>query len=82
MASRDNILQVRVNDREKEYVEELSEQLGVSESEVVRVVLYDSRFLYSSGVSFGEIDISPNDLIPSEYSVTDGKESVERIFED
>jgi len=81
MASRDNIVQVRINDREDRYLEELCDRLGVSKSEAVRVVLYDSRFLYSSGVDFGEIDISPKLLIPSEDSPTDGESSVERVFE-
>ena len=79
--SRDNVLQARLNEREDEYLQELAEQLDVSKSEAIRVVLYDSRFLYSSGVDFGDVDIEPEKLIDESSSPTTGDASVSRIFE-
>lgn len=81
MASRDNILQARLNDREDEYLETLAEEFGVSKSEAIRMVLYDSRFLYSEGVSFGDVNVDPSDLIRDGDSATTGREAVKRIFE-
>lgn len=79
--AREHNVQVRLNDREQQYLEELSNQLGVSESEAVRTVLYDSRFLYSEFVKFEDILISSEKLIPEEESNTTGAESVERVLE-
>ena len=78
--SRDNVVQARLNDKEDDYLEELSNELGVSKSEAIRVVLYDSRFLYSDGVDFGDVGIEPDKLIYEEYSPTSGKEALERVF--
>jgi hypothetical protein len=79
--SRDNVLQARLNDREDNYLETLADEFGVSKSEAVRMVLYDSRFLYSDGVSFGDVNVDPADLIRDEESITTGREAVERIFQ-
>lgn len=81
MATRDNVLQARLNDREDNYLEALAEDLGVSKSEAIRIVLYDSRFLYSDGVSFGDVNVDPSDLIRDEDSITSGREAVKRIFD-
>ena len=79
--SRDNVLQARLNDRENNYLETLADEFGVSKSEAVRMVLYDSRFLYSDGVSFGDVNVDPADLIRDDESITTGREAVERIFQ-
>ena len=79
--SRDNIVQARLNEREDMYLEELAEQLCVSKSEAIRVVLYDSRFLYSSGVDFGNVDVEPDKLIEESSSPTTGEASIRRIFD-
>lgn len=80
MSSRNEILQARLNERENEYLEKLADEFGVSKSEAIRIVLYDSRFLYSEGVKFGDVNISPQNLIDDDNSVTTGEEAVERIF--
>jgi len=81
MSSRDNVLQARLNDREDRYLEKLADQFGVSRSEAIRIILYDSRFLYSDGVSFGDVNVKPDDLIREEDSVTSGEEALHRIFD-
>jgi hypothetical protein len=80
MSSRNQILQARLNDRENNYLEKLADEFDVSRSEAIRIVLYDSRFLYSEGVDFGDVNISPEELIDDESSITTGKEAVKRIF--
>ncbi|EGQ44241.1 MAG: copG family ribbon-helix-helix protein [Candidatus Nanosalina sp. J07AB43] len=80
MSSRDNVVQARLNDRENEYLEKLADEFGVSKSEAIRIVLYDSRFLYSDGVSFGDVNVEPQDLVRDEDSTTTGREAVKRIF--
>jgi hypothetical protein len=47
----------------------------------MRIILFDSRFLYSEGVDFGEVEIPPDDLLEEEQTSTTGKEAVKRIFE-
>ena len=81
MATRNKMLQARLNEREDNYLEQLAEDFGVSKSEAVRIVLYDSRFLYSDGVSFGDVNVDPSDLIRDEDSITTGREAVKRIFD-
>lgn len=80
MSSRDYMLQARLNERENDYLETLADEFGVSKSEAIRMVLYDSRFLYSDGVSFGDVNVDPSDLIRDDDSVTTGEEAVQRIF--
>jgi predicted RecB family endonuclease len=79
--SRDDIISFKVNEHEKEYAEKLADKLGVSVSEAMRIILFDSRFLYSEGVDFGEVEIPPDDLLEEEQTSTTGKEAVKRIFE-
>jgi predicted RecB family endonuclease len=79
--SRDDIISFKVNKHEKEYAEKLADKLGVSVSEAMRIILFDSRFLYSEGVDFGEVEIPPDDLLEEEQTSTTGKEAVKRIFE-
>lgn len=81
MSSRDYMLQARLNERENNYLERLADEFGVSKSEAIRMVLYDSRFLYSDGVSFGDVNVDPSDLIRDGDSVTTGEEAVQRIFD-
>lgn len=80
MPARNEVLQARLNQREDEYLEKLSEEFDVSKSEAIRIVLYDSRFLYSEGVDFGDVNVSPENLIDDGNSVTTGEEAVKRIF--
>jgi len=79
--SRDDVISFKVNEHEKEYAEKLADKLGVSVSEAMRIILFDSRFLYSEGVDFGEVEIPPDDLLEEEQTSTTGKEAVKRIFE-
>jgi predicted RecB family endonuclease len=79
--SRDDVISFKVNQHEKEYAEKLADKLGVSVSEAMRIILFDSRFLYSEGVDFGEVEIPPDDLLEEEQTSTTGKEAVKRIFE-
>jgi hypothetical protein len=79
--SRDDVISFKVNEHEKKYAEKLADKLGVSVSEAMRIILFDSRFLYSEGVEFGEVEIPPDDLIDEEDTSTTGKEAVERIFQ-
>jgi len=79
--SRDNMLQARLSDKEYEYLEALADEMGVSNSEAIRTLLYDSRFLYSDGVDFGEIGIDPTKLIDEDESPTTGRDAVRRILE-
>jgi len=78
--SRDKTVQARLNKREHDYLKKLSDRLDVSMSEAIRIIIFDSRFLYSEGVDFGDINISSEDLVPEEDSPTTGNESVERVF--
>jgi hypothetical protein len=80
MSARTELLQARLNEREDKYLEKLAEEFDVSKSEAIRIVLYDSRFLYSEGVDFGDVNVSPQDLIDDGNSVTTGEEAVKRIF--
>ena len=77
--SRDNVIQVRVNDREDSYVEELSDRLDVSKSEALRIIIFDSRFFYSDQVSFGDINIPKEYLVDEEDSETSIEEAAQRI---
>ena len=77
--ARENLVQARLNDREYEYLNELCEQFDASESEVIRLMLFDSRFLYSDEVSFGDINIEAEKLISESDSTTNGADAVERV---
>jgi len=77
--SRDNIVQTRLNEKESNYLSELAERFGVSESEAIRIVLFDSRFLYSEDVSFGEINVPKNKVINEKDSETTNREAADRI---
>lgn len=79
--SRDNTVQARLTDNEYSYLEQLAEEMEVSHSEAIRVLLYDSRFLYAEGVDFGGVDIDAEELIEGEDSATNGEDAVERIFQ-
>lgn len=76
---RDNTVQFRANDREEEYLEELAGKFGVSRSEAIRIVLFDSRFLYSENVDFGDINVPAEDLLDEEDTDTTAEEALERI---
>ena len=77
--ARENLVQARLNEREYEYLTELCEQFDASESEVIRLMLFDSRFLYSDEVSFGDINIEANKLISESDSTTNEADAVERV---
>lgn len=76
---RDNTVQFRANDREEEYLEELAGKFGVSTSEAIRIVLFDSRFLYSENVDFGDINVPAEDLLDEDDTDTTAEEALERI---
>lgn len=79
-SARENSLSVRLNDYEMEYIEELQDRLGgVSKSEVIRILLFDSRFLYSEKVDLGDINVPVEDLIDDEDADTTIKEALSRI---
>lgn len=77
--SRSNTAQVRLNDREKEYVSELADRFGVSQSEAIRIVLFDSRFLYSEDVSFGDVNMPADKVLSEEDVDSTEQESIDRI---
>lgn len=77
--SRSNTAQVRLNDREKEYVSELADRFGVSQSEAIRIVLFDSRFLYSEDVSFGDVNMPADKVLSEEDVDSTEQESIDRV---
>ena len=77
--SRSNTAQVRLNDREKEYVSELANRFGVSQSEAIRIVLFDSRFLYSEDVSFGDVNMPADKVLSEEDVDSTEQESIDRV---
>lgn len=77
--SRSNTAQVRLNDREKEYLGELADRFNVSESEALRIVLFDSRFLYSDSVDFGDVNV-PTEKVLDENDVNSTEsDSLDRV---
>ena len=77
--SRSNTAQVRLNDREKEYVSELANRFRVSQSEAIRIVLFDSRFLYSEDVSFGDVNMPADKVLSEEDVVSTDHEPIGRV---
>lgn len=76
---RDNTVQFRTNDREEEYLDDLADKFDVSRSEAIRIVLFDSRFLYSENVDFGDINVPAEDLLDEDDTDTTAEEALERI---
>lgn len=78
MARKESIT-FKVNEKELEYAENLADDLGVSISEAMRILLFDSRFLYSDRVDFTDINIPKDELIDEKDSGTNETESKNRI---
>jgi len=77
--TKDETICFKVNEQQYEYVKELSDRMGKSVSETLRVLLYDSRFLYSENVNFGDINIESDTLIDEDSSDTTDQDMLARL---
>lgn len=76
---REHTIAFKVNKREKEYAESLCDKMGVNMSEAMRILLFDSRFLYSEDVDLSEINVPAEDIIGEEETETTIEEALKRV---
>lgn len=81
MSSRDEVITFKVNEREKEYAESLAEKMGVNVSEAMRILLFDSRYLYSENVDFSEVNVPAEEIVDEGSSETTLEDSKDRIVD-
>lgn len=82
MTSRDNIISFKVNEHEKIYAEKLAEKLDVSVSEAMRILLFDSRFLYSDDIDFTDINVPAEYVFSESNSSTTVEDAEKRLSSD